>query len=177
MLVAILSVPFCLFSGEPNGQCSLRFPPHRDGYCLRISSCPGAVLRSLCPRHASHIGCCILEHSPSPHDRVASNITLKMFTDIFNSTIRSKMLFNYLPRTLNTAKIKSCHQQSAFLTQVLLWNNLSCIILATSYSTGYTFRRFLGDRMQDVERFPTHPCHFPNQVPPEAIYYFWVQTP
>eukprot|EP00112_Aurelia_sp_Birch-Aquarium-sp1_P000156 Seg1011.2 transcript_id=Seg1011.2/GoldUCD/mRNA.D3Y31 product="hypothetical protein" protein_id=Seg1011.2/GoldUCD/D3Y31 len=105
-------------AGEPNGQCSLRFPPHRDGYCLRISSCPGAVLRSLCPQHASHMGCCILEHSPSPHDNVASNISLRMFTDIFNATIRSKMLFNYLPRSLHIAKVKSCHQQSAFLTQI-----------------------------------------------------------
>ena len=34
------------------------------------------------------------------------------------------------------------------------------------YATGYTFGEFLCNRVQVMERFSIHPCHFPSQVPP-----------
>lgn len=95
----------------------MRFPPYRKGYCFRSSACPGAVLGSLCSQESGEKGCCILEYSPS-YPNIKSNITMGMFKQIFGDTTRTKALFMHFLRSLKMAKVVSCQQQSAYITQV-----------------------------------------------------------
>lgn len=107
----------------------MKFPPFREGYCFRSSACPGAVFRSLCQHEAEGIGCCMLEYSSS-YSRVESNITMKMFKDIFGDTTRSQALFFDFLRSLADSRVSSCHQQSAYIAQVLCTEGkLECLNL------------------------------------------------
>ncbi|XP_065051609.1 uncharacterized protein LOC135681198 isoform X2 [Rhopilema esculentum] len=125
-LIAIVTVQITASTDQYyrhiNGQCRLRFPPYRDGYCFRSSACPGAVISSLCPQHSADVGCCILEYYPS-YGKVSSNITIEMFKAVFNETIRSQAQFVHFLRSLEEAKVTSCHQQSAYLTQIAFDTN------------------------------------------------------
>ena len=95
----------------------MRFPPYRKGYCFSSSVCPGAVLASSCNQESEGTGCCVLEYTSSL-PRIQSNITMDMFENIFGDSGRSKALFVNFVHSLKTAQVVTCHQQSAYITQV-----------------------------------------------------------
>jgi len=114
-------------SASRSGHCGMRFPPHRKGYCFSSSVCPGAVLASSCNQESDRTGCCVLEYT-SLLARIQSNITIDMFKSIFGDTRRSKGLFLNFVHSLKTAQVVTCHQQSAYITQIAFDTNYLSIM-------------------------------------------------